>query len=346
MLTLTPLPLILAANSAVGKPWARIATAIIGGLTAGFVFLLGALDIAGAPVLAAGLSSGARLGLDIGTMATGFAAAALVSKPLRERLARLIPIDADNPVHALALVLAVILFGTQLTSIVFTDVLASDQSQAPLSLSDLVLQEAPFLILGLAGVGIFIRRSTPAVLERLGVVVPRWWQVPLALAAAGVFFAFGSAMDALNHAVSPQVAHQVDVTTQHVFGALGGPLGIAALALAPGICEELLFRGALQPRIGIVPTALLFTSIHTQYGFSLDLLAVFVLAVGLGLVRKYTNTTTSSLCHTTYNLLGGVGLAGAALGVGAGVDLILVALSGYGIWSSRRQRTASPVGSP
>jgi hypothetical protein len=306
---------------------------------------LGALDIAGAPVLAAGLSSGARLGLDLGTMATGFAAAALVSKPLRERLAHVIPIDPDNPVHALALVLAVVLFGTQLTSVVFTNVLASDQSQAPLSVGDLVLQEIPFLILGLAGVGLFMRRNVPAALARLGVVVPRWWHVPLALATAGMFFEFGNAMDALNHTVSPQVAHQVDVTTQHVFGALGGPLGVAMLALAPGICEELLFRGALQPRIGVIPTALLFASIHTQYGFSLDLLAVFVLAIGLGLIRKYTNTTTSSLCHTTYNLLGGVGLSGAALGIGAGAELILVALSVYGIWSSRRRPTVTRASS-
>lgn len=329
-----------------GKSWAGTATAIAGGLTAGFFFLLGALDLAGAPVLAAGLSADAKLGLDIGTMATGLVAAALVSKPLRDRLARVISIDPDSPMHALALVLAVILFGTQVTSVVFTDILASDQSQAPLSIGDLVLQELPFLVLGLAGVGIFMRRSTAGALERLGLVVPLWWQVVLALAAAGVFFGFGVAMDNLNHTVSPQVAHQVDVTTQHVFGALGGPVGIAALALAPGICEEVLFRGALQPRIGLIPTALLFTSIHTQYGFSLDLLAVFVLAIGLGVVRKYTNTTTSSLCHTTYNLLGGIGLSGAALGAGAGVDVILIALSAYGIWSSRRRRTASPVGEP
>ena len=294
-------------------------------------------------MLAGGLTANARLGPDVGTMATGLAAAALVTKPVRDRLARLIPIDPDSPVDALALVLAVILLGTQITSVVFTNVLASDQSQAPLSPGDLVLQELPFLILGLAGVGIFMRRNAAATLVRLGVVVPSWWQVPLALAAAGLFVGFGNGMDVLNHTVSPQVAHQVDVTTQHVFGALGGPIGIAALALAPGICEEILFRGALQPRIGIVPTALLFTSIHTQYGFSLDLLAVFVLAIGLGVVRKYTNTTTSSLCHTTYNLLGGIGLSGAALGVGAGVDLILVALSAFGIWSSRRRRTASPV---
>lgn len=336
--------MILAANAAVGKQWAGIATAIIGGFTAGFVFLLGALDVAGAPVLAGGLSPGARLGLDAGTMATGFAAAALVSKPLRGRLARIIPIDPDNPVHALALVLAVILFGTQVTSIVFTNVLASDLAQAPLSLSDLVLQEAPFLVVGLAGVGIFMRRSTPAVLERLGVVIPAWWHVPLALAAAGVFFAFANEMEVLSHTLTPQVARQVDITTQHLFGGLGGPVGIAALALAPGICEEVLFRGALQPRIGIVATALLFTSIHTQYGLSFDTLAVFVIAIGLGLVRRYTNTTASSLCHVTYNLVTGVGIAGAALGVATGVEVVLVALSAYGIWSTWRRRTQAASG--
>ena len=85
----------------------------------------------------------------------------------------------------------------------------------------------------------------------------------------------------------------MDQTTQHVFAGLDNPLGIAALALFPGICEEILFRGALQPRIGLLATALLFTSIHTQYGISLDALSVLVVALGLGLIRRYTNTTTS-----------------------------------------------------
>ncbi|MGH7765709.1 MAG: lysostaphin resistance A-like protein [Candidatus Dormibacteraceae bacterium] len=333
------------ANAAVGKKWAAIAAAIIGGLTAGFVFLLGALDLAGAPVLVAGVSGNTKLGLDAGTMVTGFAAAALISKPLRVRLARIMPIDPDSPVHALALVLAVVLFGTQVTSLVFTDVLASDQATAPLTVTDLIVQELPFLILALAGVGIFMRRGAPAVLQRLGLVIPAWWHVPLALAAAGVFFGFAYEMDALSHVVTPQVAHQVDVTTEHVFGGLGGPVAIAALALAPGICEEILFRGALQPRIGLVATALLFASIHTQYGLSFDVLAIFVIAIGLGIIRKFANTTTSGLCHVTYNLLTGIGisLAGASLGIAAGLELILLGAAAFGIWSAWRRRPREPV---
>jgi len=324
------------ANAAVGKRWAGLASEILAGLVAGGTFLLGALDLAGAPVLATGLSSGAKLGLDLGTMATGFAAAALASRFVREQLARVLPIDPDSPVQALALALAVILFGTQVVSIAFTDVLASERAQPALTVGDLVLQEVPFLILALAGVGIFMRRNGGETARRLGIVVPAWWQAVLALAAAGVFFVFGQEMDALSHQLSPNIAHQVDATTQHLFGGMGGPAGIAALALAPGICEEILFRGALQPKIGLVATAVLFTSIHTQYGLSLDAFSVFVIALGLGLIRKYTNTTTSCLCHVTYNLVTGIGIAGATLGPAAVLEAGLIALAGYSIWSRRR----------
>jgi hypothetical protein len=156
---LLPLPLVLVANAAVGKGWSHLLIGILTGFVAGATFLLGALDFAGAPILSADLSGQAKLGLDLGVMVTGFAAAALMAKPVRQRLAEALPFDPDNPVHALALVLAVILFGTQLATIAFTDVLAANQAQPALSVGDLILQEAPFLILAVAGVGIFMRRD-------------------------------------------------------------------------------------------------------------------------------------------------------------------------------------------
>ena len=332
-----PFPLVVTANAAVGRPWAGHATGILAGLTAGVTFLVGALDLGGAGLVSAG-AGGQQFGLDAGIMLTAVVAATLAARPVRERIARVLPIDADSPVHAYALVLAVILLGTQVATIAFVDVLAADQEAPPLSLVDLAASEVPFLIMALAGVGLYIRRNAAGAAERLGLVRPAWWQIAIALAAAGAFFALIQTADQLSHIWTPQVAHQVDQTSQHVFGGLNNPVGIAALALLPGICEEILFRGALQPRIGLLATAVLFASIHTQYGLSLDALSVFVVAIGLGLIRKYTNTTTSCVCHVSYNLLAGIGLAGSLVGVAVAVELGLVALSGYAVWANLRRR--------
>jgi membrane protease YdiL (CAAX protease family) len=331
--------MVITANVAVGKPWAGQATGFLAGVTAGMTFLLGALDLAGAGLVQAGPSV-QPIGLDIGIMATGVVAATLASKPVRQRVARVLPVDPESPVHAYALVLAVILFGSQLATIAFVDILAVDQTLPPATLADLATNQIQFLIMALAGVGLYIRRTPAGAAGRLGLIRPAWWQIAIALAAAGAFFAFILGADYLSHIWTPQVASQVDKTTQHVFGGLGNPVGIAALALLPGICEEVLFRGALQPRLGLLATAALFASIHTQYGISFDALSVLVVAIGLGVLRKYTNTTTSCVCHVSYNLLAGIGIAGGLIGVAAGAEVALIAISGYAVWSPRRRYAA------
>jgi membrane protease YdiL (CAAX protease family) len=331
-----PLPLVILANVAVGRRWAHIAIGVLCGLTAGITFLFGALDLASSGIAAAGTAGHNPLPVDVGIMVSAAVAAVLAAKPVRERVARILPIDPDNPVHAFALVLTVLLLGTQVTSIAFTSLSATPQT--PLTVADLIMQETPFLILAAFGVGIFIRRNAAQTVNRLGLVAPAWWHVVLALAAAGAFFAFGQAMDALSHAWTPDVARQVDTTTERLFGGLGSPVGIAAIALLPGICEEILFRGALQPRIGLILTALLFASIHTQYGLSLAALSVFVIALGLGLIRKFTNTTTSSICHITYNLTVGIGVAGSAIGPVVAIEVVLIGVTVYAIWSDRRRK--------
>jgi len=333
--------MVITANAAVGKRWAGHATGILAGLTAGGAFLVGALDLGGAGLVQAG-PGGDQTGLDAGIMVSAAVAAVLAARTVRVRIARVLPIDPDSPVHAYALVLAVIMFGTQLATILFVDVLAIDQTLPPLSIGDVLASETPFLIMALAGVGLYIRRNAAATAGRLGLVRPAWWQIALALAAAGAFFALVQGADWLSHMWTPGVASQVDKTTQHVFGGLNDPVGVAAIALLPGICEEILFRGALQPRLGLLVTAVLFTSIHTQYGLSFDALSVLIVAIGLGLIRKYTNTTTSSVCHVSYNLLAGIGIAIGLIGVAVAVELGLVALAGYGLWSSRRRY--APVG--
>jgi membrane protease YdiL (CAAX protease family) len=336
--------MVILANRAVGRRWAHHVIALLAGFTAGVTFLIGALDLGGAGVFPTALVGPNRLPLDISVMATAVVAAVLASKPVRERVARIMPIDPDNPVHAFALVLAVLLFGIQLTTFFFLNSPAADQPQTPApGIGDLIASDLSLLILAAAGVGIFMRRNLPGTASRLGLVRPAWWHVVLAIGAAGVFFAFVQAMDALSHAWTPGVARQVDSNVQHLFGGLDNPLGIVILALVPGLCEEVLFRGALQPRLGLIAPALLFTSLHTQYGLSLVLLAVLVIAIGLGLIRKFTSTTTSSICHITYNLLSGIGIAGSLMtGAAIGIEALLIGVSVYAVW--KHWRRATPPG--
>jgi membrane protease YdiL (CAAX protease family) len=60
----------------------------------------------------------------------------------------------------------------------------------------------------------------------------------------------------------------------------------------------------VQPVLGIPVTSVLFASMHVQYGPSLLLGYIFVLSIGLGLLRRYVNTTASFLAHAGYNTLG------------------------------------------
>ena len=273
-------------------------------------------------------------------MATAAAAAVVLLPDVRAWLARRLPIDASSPLHALALLLFAGLLGFNLAYQLSTDVLAQTAGVSPLTPLDLVAQEAPLLLAGVFGVGWLVRRSSSAALGRLGLVTPRWWELTLALALAGAFYAFSNGVDFLSQALTPDLAHKVDAANNRLFGGLNNPPGIITLALAAGICEEVLFRGALQPRFGILLTSLLFTSVHTQYGLSLDTLGVFVISCGLGLLRRIFNTTTAVTCHVSYDLLVGIGIGLSLLPWALAAEAALLALVGYAALRRRPQALA------
>ncbi|TMF15640.1 MAG: CPBP family intramembrane metalloprotease, partial [Chloroflexi bacterium] len=80
-------------------------------------------------------------------------------------------------------------------------------------------------------------------------------------------------------------------------------LGLALVfAVLAGISEEVLFRGALQPRAGIVITALLFTAIHVHYGATPVAASVFVAGLAYGWLRRHMNTTTAIMAHATTDI--------------------------------------------
>jgi membrane protease YdiL (CAAX protease family) len=83
-----------------------------------------------------------------------------------------------------------------------------------------------------------------------------------------------------------------------------GTGAIAVLAVSSAIGEELLFRGALQPTLGLVLTSVIFAALHGGLNPRFRLWALFALGAGLllgGLTLWTGNLLAAILCHLTVN---------------------------------------------
>jgi membrane protease YdiL (CAAX protease family) len=297
---------------------------LIGGFaaaTAGF----GIMAIIPAEVLDAGevgpeTDSFALIGevalLLLGVLIAGLASLVGLSRGFRVRLARHLPFDPDSLLHTVALVviLAMILItpvpllvsgGPPFLSPLFLDLLLESGAL----LAETVTLNAYTLFWTLIGsfliAGAFVRRTPRETLERLGLVRPTGRQVVLAVAAA---FALVLAFHFIDQGLAALVGFLgLPVTDEEAVNLLfAGTLtlpGIIVASIAAGFGEEVSIRGLLQPRFGILLPALLFASLHAfQYSWD-GLISVFLAGLVFAYIRQYSNTTTSAITHTVYDLV-------------------------------------------
>jgi membrane protease YdiL (CAAX protease family) len=322
---LSPAPAIVIANLAVGERWAWFVNLAIAGGAVLFVGVTGAYHL--------GLSqTGAEAPLPPAILLlTALAAAPVLFTGARRRLARVLPLDPESPIAMLALVAVILIVGVQANYQASHDALAAVNGSAQLQPIDVVVQEIPILLLAFLGVGLLTRRSPAAAMVRLGLVRPALWQIFAALAVAGVFVAISQGAGYLQQVLDPALANRLNQATSHYYAGITGLAGIAAISIAPGVAEESFFRGALQPRIGLLLTALAFAAIHTQYALTLDTLLVFGLGCALGLIRRQLNTTAAIVTHAGYNALAGIGISIAVLPLAIATEVILV-VAAVGLW--------------
>ncbi len=187
---------------------------------------------------------------------------------------------------------------------------AQVQPGTPLTLADLLAQDIPLLLLAFVGVGIFVRGSPREATERLGLLPPRqkrWWLVALVGIIAFLAIAYG--IERVADKLTPSSQQQVTNATNVLFSRFNNPLGVILLGFMPAVVEETLFRGALVPRLGVLVTAVLFAALHTQYAITFATLEVFVLGIGLGVLRVRAGSTLPCMVtHAGYNIA--VGLLG------------------------------------
>ncbi len=172
----------------------------------------------------------------------------------------------------------------------------------------ILTSQLPFIAVALSGVGLGVRRSPREALARLGYGPISAKQLGVVALFIGAALALSAAADALFAELQPDLYRKVGELSETLFDPVGlSPFSAVLFGLligvGAGLGEETLFRGAVQPVLGILPTSILFASMHVQYGPSLLLGYVFLLSIGLGLLRRHINTTASFLAHAGYNSL-------------------------------------------
>jgi membrane protease YdiL (CAAX protease family) len=232
--------------------------------------------------------------------------------PIRAHLARLIPIDPDSYIHAIALVVVVSV------TIVFTvpvAVLGEPPLLAQLARDgagpiegdsrDDVYRLLWLIPAAMLAVGWPLVREWRGALARLGLVRPTLRQVGLALCAgAAMVILFGlldyliaGAWEALNWPATDEE------TFEELIAYTLTPVGALVIGVTAGLGEELGVRGVLQPRLGVWLSNLFFAALHAlQYNFD-AILSVFLAGLVFGLIRRKTNTTTSAIVHGFYDFL-------------------------------------------
>ena len=172
----------------------------------------------------------------------------------------------------------------------------------------ILASQLPFLAVALLGVGVGVRRTPRETLARLGYGPISLKHLGIVALFVGAAFALSLAADYLFSQLQPDLYDEVGRVSRALFDPRGlGPVSAVLFALliglGAGLGEETLFRGAVQPVLGILPTSILFASMHVQYGPSLLLGYILLLSIGLGLLRRYINTTASFAAHASYNAL-------------------------------------------
>ena len=308
ILVLVFVAVLLAANAGETRPaWRVVAYAGMGGICA-----VVALIAVGAVLTAMGAGGvGRRLALGSLMQFLGAALAPLMLLPaVRTRLAGVLhdlrPGSAINAVAASLYVLVVTFFLSQQVSVDQLQTIKdsiSSTGQSPSLVFIIATNQLPFLVVSFAGVGIFVRRDLGASLRRLGLYWPGWKWIGISVGIAVLLVLFGIAFDEVMTRLTPAQSKAINDVSQLLLKNVDTPWAAIVLALAAGIGEEIIFRGAVQPRFGIVAASLLFAVMHTQYSVSLATLEIFILGIFLGMLRKRAGVIASIIAHAGYDLI-------------------------------------------
>ncbi len=281
-------------NRAITDRSARVGIYLLFGLPGGL------LSLAGLALTTNGQTGGPLI------LGLGLAFSLPLFKPFRRLIARFAPMDPSSPIDlcGLAMILAVVTFLIIQARLTGPVELGEDEGGALAGNAGwLILTMVTLIAIAYASVGYRIYRNGDDATKRLGLNVPGLKTIAISVACVIPCFIVSTIGSLLTVAFQPDVVDNVEETMDQITNGLQNPIGALLIGLTAGIGEELLFRGAVQPRFGIAIAALVWTSLHFQYEFSFILVGLFGVGVVLGLLRKYFGTTSAIITHAAYNMI-------------------------------------------
>jgi membrane protease YdiL (CAAX protease family) len=265
------------------------------GLALRFLPLEAALTESGLPLIDGDLGRLALVGMGL------WGALASLS-PFRRALARALPeLDPDSPVHTLALAASGYLMSNALFSLEPGALEALVEGGFEANLIDVLAQQLMFVLAAFFGAGLLTRREGEALNRRLGLLRPTAGQLLAGVRWVIFLVLLQSCVGLTWSLLDPAQSGELSGVNQALLGGFDTVWEWFLLAAAAGLGEELLFRGALQPIFGILPTSLIFAVSHIQYGLTPATLAILLLSVVLGFIRKRHSTTMAIAVHAGYN---------------------------------------------
>jgi len=315
VILLVVVAILVAANLGERNEAWRIAAYLLTLTAASVVALLALLTLSLVAVAPAAATTSARsngvslsrfaLGAGLELLA-GAAAAMALLPPVRRAVARIAPgFRWDSSINAVGLALYVLALLFYVSIQVSADQLKqlSEGGQSPSVIFIISTNQLPFLVVALAGVGLFTRRGVRDTLLRLGLIWPGWGWIAASVGVAIGLVIFGTVFDTLMTHLTPDQSRSIQQVSNQLLKNVNSLVPAIALALAAGVGEEVLFRGALLPRLGNPAAALLFAVLHAQYAISLATLEIFILGLVLGMLRRRAGTTGAIVAHTAYDMI-------------------------------------------
>lgn len=215
--------------------------------------------------------------------------------------------DADSLVHLLAIALAGLFFSQTLIDFVIAGGQAGLAIEG-LKQSEILVSSAMtallLLTVTLTGIGLWQDRSLRDTMTRLGLRVPKWEELTVGGGTALTLIAFQFCAGTLWMMVTPEsVFDQQTQLSQAISSGVTTIYGAFLVALFSSVAEEIAFRGALQPVIGLVPTSILFALTHLQYQLTPATIIILVVGLTFGWVRQHYGTLAAITSHFFYNFL-------------------------------------------